>query len=144
MDLRTLLLSGDYQFECDPPAAESSIEALIAATPVPLPCEYLELLRLSDGGEADMSGYPRYVRIWSALKAIENNRDYEVAKWLPGFIGFGDNGGPDMIGFDTRSGPPFPVCSVMFVPMEWESAMGTVPNFDIFIRQLLKHGDIND
>lgn len=144
MDLRTLLLSGDYQYEGDAPAAESSIAALVAATPVSLPCEYVELLRLSDGGEALMMGHPGYVRIWPALKAIENNRDYEVEKWLPGFIGFGDNGGPEMVGFDTRFGPPFRVCSIMFVPMEWEGAMGDVPNFGVFIQQLLKQGQSAD
>jgi hypothetical protein len=136
VDLQTLLLSGRYHWDANPPATEEDLAALIAATPVPLPAEYLALLRLSNGGQATMLGYPSYVRIWSARTAIEFNRDYQVQKWLPGFVGFGDNGGPDMVGFDTRSGEPYPVCAVLFAPMEWEAAMGQMTDFAAFIHQL--------
>jgi hypothetical protein len=137
VDLRSLLLGGDYQWEGNPPATPEDIAALEAAFPVPLPADYLALLRLSDGGEAGLSGYPTYVRLWPALKVIDHNEGYQVSHWLPGFIGFGDNGGPDMVGFDTRHGEPYPVCSVMFAPMEWEGAMGQVADFRAFISQLL-------
>ena len=137
MDLRKLLQDGGHQWDGNPPAAEDDIAALVSSCPVPLPSEYLTLLQLSDGGDALLSGYPTYVRIWSARTAIEYNRDYEVQRWLPGFIGFGDNGGPDMVGFDTRSGQPYRVCAIPFAPMEWEAAMGDVSDFTAFIRQLL-------
>ena len=122
MDLQTLL-GGGHKWYGNPPATEEDIAALVAASPVPLPAEYLTLLRLSDGGDASLSGYPSYVRIWSARTAVEYIRDYEVQRWLPGFVGFGDNGGSDMVGFDTRGGEPFSVCSVPFAPMEWEGVM---------------------
>ena len=102
-----------------------------------MPAEYLACLRLSNGGQASLSGFPSYVRIWPARTAIEYNRDYEVQRWLPGFVGFGDNGGGEMVGFDTRQGQPYPVCAVPFAPMEWQAAMGRVPDFAAFIRQLL-------
>jgi SMI1/KNR4 family protein SUKH-1 len=137
MDLRTLLLGGGHQWDGNPPAAEDDIEALVSSSPAPLPSEYVALLRLSDGGQAQLSGYPSYVRIWSARTAIEYNRDYEVQQWLPGFVGFGDNGGPDMVGFDTRFGQPYRVCAIPFAPMEWEAAIGEVTDFSAFIRQLL-------
>jgi hypothetical protein len=137
LDLETLLLAGGHRWDGNPPAAEQDLAALIAASPVPLPSEYLALLRLSDGGSASLAGYPSYVRVWPAQTAIEYNRDYEVQHWLPGFVGFGDNGGPDMVGFDTRQGEPYPVCAVPFAPMEWEAAMGRVSDFGAFIRQLL-------
>jgi SMI1 / KNR4 family (SUKH-1) len=136
MNLRSLLLSGDYQWEGNPPATAEDIAALEAAFPVPLPTEYLSLLRFSDGGEAKLSGYPTYVRIWTALQSINFNDGYQVSHWLPGFIGFGDNGGPDMVGFDTREGEPYPVCSVPFAPIEWESAVGRISDFREFISQL--------
>lgn len=131
------LLSGLYQWEGNPPSLQQDIAILVAETPVALPTEYLSLLRLSDGGTAIISGYPEYVRVWPALTAVEYNRDYEVQQWLPGFVGFGDNGGPDMVGFDTRKGQPYPVCAVPFVPMEWEAGMGWMPDFISFIGQLL-------
>jgi hypothetical protein len=137
VELRTLILGGSHQWHGNSPAAEADIAALVAASPAPLPPDYLALLRLSDGGDASLSGYPSYVRIWPARTAIEYNRDYQVQKWLPGFIGFGDNGGPDMVGFDTRRGEPYMVCAVPFAPMEWEAAIGQMPDFGAFIRQLL-------
>jgi hypothetical protein len=137
LELRTLLLGGGYKWDGHAPAAEEDIAALVAASPVPLPAEYLALLRLCDGGHASLSGYPSYVRIWPARTAIEYNLDYEVQRWLPGFVGFGDNGGSDMVGFDTRRGEPYPVCAVPYTPMEWEAAMGQEHDFGAFIRQLL-------
>ena len=137
MELRTLILGGGHQWDGNLPASEADIAALVAGAPVPLPAEYLALLRLSDGGTAMLAGYPSYVRIWPAGAVLGENADYRVAEWLPGFVGFGDNGGPDMVGFDTRRGQPYPVCAVPFAPMEWSSAMGTVADFGAFIRQLL-------
>jgi len=140
LELQTLILGNGHQWDGNPPASEAEIAELVAKLPAPLPEEYLALLRLSDGGTAMLSGYPSYVRVWPARTAIEYNRDYEVQRWLPGFVGFGDNGGPDMVGFDTRRGEPYPVCAVPFAPMEWAAAMGTVPDFGAFIRQLLPAG----
>jgi hypothetical protein len=137
VELRALILGGGHQWDGNPPASEADIAALVAGSPVPLPAEYLALLRLSNGGTATLAGYPSYVRVWPARTAVEYNDGYEVQRWLPGFVGLGDNGGPDMVGFDTRAGEPYPVCAVPFVPMEWSAAMGTVPDFGAFIRQLL-------
>ena len=137
MELRTLLLGGGHQWDGNPPATEEDVAALVAASPVPLPAAYLALLRLSDGGSASLSNYPGDVRIWSARTAVDYNDGYEVQRWHPGFIAFGDNEGPDMVGFDIRKGEPYPVCAVSFAPMEWSAALGTVPDFMAFIRQLL-------
>lgn len=136
-NLRTLLLGGGHRWDGNPPAISEDVAALLTATHVSLPEAYLELLRLSDGGHAFLSGDLGYVRIWPARTAVEYNRDYEVQKWLPGFVGFGDDGGPDMVGFDTRGTAPYPVCAVPFAPMEWDAVRGRVADFDVFIRQLL-------
>ena len=137
MDLRSLFLNGEYQWEAKEPASEEAIAALVSAFTVELPDEYLSLLRLSDGGTAIISGYPEYVRVWSASRAVENNEGYEIERWLPGFAGFGDDGGLEMVGFDTRFDQPYRVCSIPFAPMRWECAMGEVSDFSTFIRQLL-------
>lgn len=136
VELRTLL-GGGYQWDGNPPASAEDVNALVAATPVPLPELYLALLRMSDGGQASLPGFPSYVRIWPARTAEEYNRDYEVQEWAPGFVGFGDNGGPEMVGFDTRQGEPYPVCAIPFAPMEWRAARGRVADFGVFIGQLL-------
>jgi hypothetical protein len=144
MDLRSLLLSGKYQWDGNPPTTEEDITALISSTPSPLPFEYLELLRLSDGGEAQLSGFPNYVRIWSARIAIDYNQGYEVQKWLPGFIGIGDNGGGEMVGFDTRFGQPYRVCTIAFVPMTWDDLSIDLSDFSTFIQRLLVKTTVAD
>jgi hypothetical protein len=102
-----------------------------------LPASYLDFLRLSDGGHADMSGYPSYVRIWSARTVIQYNEGYEVKEFLPDFLGIGDNGGPDMLGFDLRAGQPYPMKAIPFTPMEWEAAIDVASDFDSFVLQIL-------
>jgi hypothetical protein len=141
VELRTLILGGSHQWDGNPPASDEDIAALLAASSAKLPAEYLALLRLSNGGTAMLSGYPSYVRVWPARTAIEYNRDYQVQRWLPRFVGFGDNGGTDMVGFDTRRGEPYSVCAVPFAPMEWDAAMGVVSDFCAFIRQILPAPD---
>lgn len=140
MELESLLLSGEYQWEDTSPASEQDIAALVAATEVRLPADYLAMFRISDGGTAMRSDYPTYVRIWPAKLAVDRNRNYQVRRWLPGFVGFGDNGRTDMVGFDTRNGLPYPVCAVPFAPMEWDGAMGQCADFESFLRQLLPVG----
>jgi hypothetical protein len=137
MDLQTLLISGQYQWDGNPPTPTADMTALIDATSVPLPSAYLELLRLSDGGEAKLSGFPSYVRIWSARMAIDFNNGYEVRQWVPGFIGIGDNGGGEMVGFDTRFGQPYRVCTIPLMPMSWDDAMGDPIDFLTFIQRLV-------
>jgi hypothetical protein len=139
MDLRTIVLGGEHQWVGNPPATPEAVADLVAWSPVRLPSEYLGLLRLSDGGHASLSGYPSYSRIWQARTAVEYNRDYEIQRWLPGFVGFGDDGGPVIVGFDTRRGPPYPVRAVPFSPMEWASAVDVAADFEAFIRRMLSN-----
>ncbi|MCE9566910.1 MAG: SMI1/KNR4 family protein [Planctomycetes bacterium] len=138
--LRALVLGGGHQWDGDVPASPGEMADLIAWSPVPLPAEYLELLRLSNGGHASLAGYPSYSRIWPAQTAIESNQDYEVPEWVPGFVAFGDDGGEVLIGFDTRAGSPYPVRAVPFVPMAWSDATDVAGDFKEFIGRLLPSG----
>jgi hypothetical protein len=127
---------GDHAWEGGPPADADVIQELADWSLGALPPEYLELLRLSDGGEGEFEGYPSYARLWPARTVIEYNQDYEVQRYLPGFIGFGDNGGPDLLLFDTRHGAPYPIVAVPFVPMELASAIDVAPDFGALLARL--------
>lgn len=137
MELRAVVLGGEHQWDGNAPASPGDIADLVAWSPAPLPAEYLELLRLSNGGHASLAGYPSYSRIWPARTVVEYNRDYEVQRWVPGFVGFGDDGGPVLIGFDTRNGLPYPIRAVPFVPLEWASADDVAADFKEFIGRML-------
>lgn len=137
MNLQTLPFDEKDRWDGNSPATEEDLTALMSWCPVELPFEYLELLRSSDGGEAQLSGYPHYVRIWSARNAISQNLGYEIQSWLPEFIGIGDNGGSELVGFDTREGKPYRVCTIPSMPMTWDDALGDAIDFRTFIGRLL-------
>jgi hypothetical protein len=119
------------------PVSAADLAALAEWSPAPLPAEYVAALRVSDGGHATRSAYPTYLRFWPARTVIEYNRDYEVQRWVPGLIGFGDDGGPTFLAFDTRRGPPYSVVVVPFASMEFAAAEIIAGNFAEFVGQLL-------
>jgi hypothetical protein len=135
MDL-VRLLGGEFDWDGNPPPAADAIERLVGWFPVKPPAEYLDLLRKSDGGTAIRSIYPTYARLWSVDLVQENNEGYEVQEFAPGFVGFGDDGGEVILGFDTRTGPPYKVLAIPFVPMEFESAQQLAEDFAEFIDKL--------
>ncbi len=68
-----------------------------------LPSEYL--LYLQHGGtiEAFLAcEFPSYTQLWPLDKIAEYNDAYELAKSAPGFIGFGSNGGGELLVFDAK------------------------------------------
>jgi hypothetical protein len=130
------LLGRDYSWDGNSPAGVDAVAELIAWSPAPLPAEYLDLLRLADGGHATRTEYPTYVRMWPARTVIEYNRDYEIQKRVPGLVGFGDDGGSCVLAFDTRSKTPYSVVIVPFAPMEFESVERVAENFTQFIHRL--------
>jgi len=69
--------------------------------------------------------------------AVSNNDGYQVSEWVPGFIGLGDNGGLEMVGFDTRHGEPYPVVCDSLCPDGVVSRNGYSHGLRGFHRQLL-------
>lgn len=135
--LEHLVLSGSYQWQAAPPATPAALADLIAAQRIVLPPLYRDLLRLSDGGDGFFAGEMSYIRVWSAALAVDYNRDYEIARYAPGFVGFGDNGGPEIISFDTRGGEPYPIVAIPFVPMAWDDALPVAPDLDTMLQRLV-------
>jgi hypothetical protein len=75
---------------------------------------------------------------------VAHNDGYEVPRWVPGLIGFGDDGGPTLLAFDTRRGPPYPVVAVPFVPMELGSVEVLSGSFGEFVGRLASDAPEND
>ena len=70
-----------------------------------LPADYLEYLE--DGADAATTeGAPGYFQLWPPADLEEMNRGYQVAAYAPGFVGFGSDGGGEMLAFD-RAGAVF-------------------------------------
>lgn len=114
------------------PAAPEVVEMLAQRYPG-LPAEYLAFLRAEDGSEGDLGVEPGWVQLWPAADVPVRNEVYEVAEWLPGFLGFGSNGGGELLAFDTRT-EPWRICMVPFIPMEEAEAIEIAPDFAALAR----------
>lgn len=82
----------------EPPAAPDALEVLLLGSGLNLPQDYLRFLRCSNGGEGELGVHPGWFSLWPAEEVLELNQSIEVQKWLPGFFGFGSNGGRRIVG----------------------------------------------
>jgi len=114
------------------PASEVAIQQLLSNSGIALPAAYLNHLRCSNGGEGDLSIEPYWVSFWKAEEVVELNRSYEVAQNIPGFFGFGSNGGGELLAFKVSDSEPFPIYRVPFIVMAQEDAVLIAQDFETF------------
>jgi hypothetical protein len=113
----------------EPPASQRALAALREQAPVRLPAAYFDHLTSSNGGEGDLGVEPGWIAFWPAEEVISLNTEYSIAELLPGFFGFGSNGGGELLAFDIRGGEPYPVVMVPFVPMDSRKAVQIAGSF---------------
>ena len=84
-------------FEWNPPASEAAIQRAESEYGGPLPADYVELVRVANGGctEGNLS-------ILEVEDCVQRNLDYEVGEYLPGFFMIGDDGGGTAILLNLR------------------------------------------
>lgn len=65
------------------------------------PKEYLSYVE-ADGSDVGFTeGAPGYFQLWALEEAETLNRDYKVHEFAPGFVGFGSDGGGELLAFDS-------------------------------------------
>lgn len=79
-----------------------------------LPAGYKAYLSSGAPLEGFTSGNPGYFILWPIDEIEKSNREYEVASDAPGFLGFGSDGGGEMLAFDTAGA----VYMLPFIGME--------------------------
>jgi hypothetical protein len=136
MDVLTLLQDPTAHWEREPPASHTSLDRLVAASPIPLPADYLLLLHYSNGGEGELALPPWWFQLWPVEEVMHWNEEYRVAEYAPGFIGFGSSGGGELLAFDTRSSQPWAIVMLPFVGMSEHEARRIAPDFATFIAAL--------
>jgi hypothetical protein len=82
-----------------PAATEAEIAALLSNSPMAFQPEYLDLLRVANGGEGELAVDPWWFQLWSTTESVENNAGYRVAEFHPQYWGFGTSGGGVMLSF---------------------------------------------
>jgi hypothetical protein len=121
-------------------APAAALAALEAAYPG-LPSDYLQHVREDDGAEGELDAEPGWISLWPAAEVARLNAGYELSRWLPGFLGFGSNGGGELFVFDMRT-LPWRVCMVPFIPLAESEAVEIAPDFAAlaihFVRRALK------
>jgi hypothetical protein len=119
----------------EPPADGAVLEALVAAAPIPLPGAYLAWLGLSNGGEGPLDDPPHWFVLWPAEAVVERGAAYEVRPRLPFLLGIGTNGGRELIAFETRVGPPWPVVFVPLDELEANAIRPLAADFEAFVER---------
>lgn len=84
-------------FEWNPPASDAAIRQAEREHGRPLPEDYVELLRIFNGGCTQGS-----LSILGAEDCVQRNMDYEVGQYMPGYFMIGDDGGGTAILLNIR------------------------------------------
>jgi hypothetical protein len=100
---------------------------------VKLPEQYIDFMKVVNGGEGFIGG--EYAILWGVEELASANQEYEFAKFLPEFLGFGSNGGGEAFGFDTRQ-QPWAVVQVPLVGLGWSDAWPMGDSFNAFLARL--------
>ncbi|MDF1501800.1 SMI1/KNR4 family protein [Roseisolibacter sp. H3M3-2] len=129
MTLQDLVRDPDALWTREPPAEPAVLAALAAALPA-LPADYLAFLALSGGGEGDLGADPGWFALWPAGEVAALHVQYEIPTYLPGYTGFGSNGGGELLAF----APDGRVVAVPFIPMDSAEAVEIAPRFTDLVR----------
>ena len=115
MSIRTLLHDAESRWlSLEPAATEQDTRMVVSESAIPLPSEYVELLRCVNGGEAQLTIRPWWFQLWSTQEVGAHNRGYDISQWHPGYHGFGSSGGGVMFAFKKDATPQSKVFGVPF------------------------------
>jgi SMI1 / KNR4 family (SUKH-1) len=118
-----------------PGATDDEIVRCTRELEVKLPADFMDFLKTANGATGFIRKGRAYVDLWSTDTMIESNRGYQVAKFAPGLLLFGSDGGGEAFGFDMRS-VPWSVVVVPFVGMFWDDAVVNGTSFSDFLERL--------
>ena len=133
MNILEILKDPSAKWEREPPAVSEAIQVLIAKLGVQLPADYITLLGYSNGGEGELGVEPGWFYLWSVEDLLKYNKGYNVEESIPGFLGFGSNGGGEMLAFDMRGEKPWNVVMIPFIGMQVEEAILIADDFNEFV-----------
>jgi hypothetical protein len=115
----------------NPPAPAAAITALRAAVPT-LPNSHLAFLTAANGAEGNLGVEPGWFQLWPAQEVVSLNASYELAKYLPGFIAIGSNGGGELFVLFAPAGEASAVYMVPAIGMAANTIILVAPSFGEF------------
>jgi hypothetical protein len=123
------------RFNCNLAADPTSLILFETNSGLRLPSSYSDFLKRANGGEGFIG--KAYTILWRVEELLDKNKAYEVAKYAPGLMLFGSDGGGEALAFDTRTDAT-PIVSVPFVGMTLGTARPIAPTFERFLETLSK------
>jgi len=118
------------------------LDKLRSQAPLTLPESYLTLLAFSNGPEGPLGVRPGWFQIWPAEQVLELNKGYGVPDYIPGFFGFGGNGGGEFFAFKIQSKQPYPIVMIPCVTMDERDAIVIAQDFDELISLMGVNRDV--
>lgn len=94
-----------------------------------LPDEYVRYCAGDGPKEGALSVDPGWFQLWPPAEIEQMNRDYHVQEFVPGFFGFGSNGGGELLAFDSGGR----VFMIPFVPMSADEAKPVADSWAEFV-----------
>jgi len=143
-ELKSLVTGGNAKWRRESPANEASVLDLAQNGRFKLPCEYLDFLRLSDGGSGSLAVSPFWFQIWSAADVLKLNKGYGRDEFYPELFLFGSSGGGSLIAFELRDQHPWPIVSMDWYDSKRECVDKLAPDFLSFVRLLGTGKDDDD
>ncbi len=113
-------------------ATEQEVENLIKALPFSPPEAYLSLLRLSNGGEGELSVQPLWFQLFDAEWAIKLSQDPHYQAEYPEHYFFGSNGGLESIAMHRVPEGAWPIVAIDTIA-GIESSMAVASSFGEFL-----------
>jgi len=113
------------------PADESQIRDLRELTGFSLPRDYLEFLKVSNGGAGPLCIEPWAFSIWSAEEVIRKNLEYRLNEWTPNCFACGTNRGDDFLMFRKTDDTGAVYIIPMFVTSECDALL-VAYDFEMF------------
>ena len=90
----------------NPGATDADIDAFVTSSPFPLPADYLELLRVVNGGEAFTAATANwncsYLVLWPTKVVLQFSAEYGLNEFAPSYFAFATNGAGELFVLDKR------------------------------------------
>jgi hypothetical protein len=128
------------KFDANGPSTTGIMDGVEAHFGCVLPVQYKRFMGTHDGGEGFIG--KQYLILWKAAELIDFNRDYEAAKYAPGLLLFGSNGGGEAFAFDTREAESMKIRMVPFIGMSLQDGKLVADTFEDFLTCLAESNGI--
>jgi hypothetical protein len=129
----TAILSRDWQPA--PPASEAEIRHLLDTLPFVPPDDYLDLLRLTNGGEGELALDPMWFLLYDAAFTAELWNHPHYRETFPNYFFFGSNGGLEAIAMMISESRPWSVVAIDCIAGP-ESAVTIANSFEEFLSKV--------